>query len=367
MKRNVVGLLLLLLVLLGLAHSRQAKQGSTRSARLVSQKAFFNNLMKMCGQRFEGVTDFPQNADHPMVGKKLIMSVGPCSQNEIRVPFQVGDDKSRTWILTFGVKGLLFKHDHRHPDGTPDQITMYGGWGDEGGTVHRQSFPADPDTVKLIPEAATNVWTLQINPEKQQFMYYLERNNQPRYRAYFDLKPPVILKKNSQATVFRSLYTDMKRDCRLLPEPKGADAGGDPAGVCKGYGGYRIFMSHSAWSAQFSVQGLKNIAESIDLGSDYGSYGARGEKIEWRTANGIPFAVIMRLGKYKERDDGENPYTTANRTGSMLIIKGLKGWEHINFTLAGGAGDNLKARELADQGFSRKHSNRMIETKVAIA
>ena len=350
MKKHFLVIVLLLITLTSFAQGQEAG----RSTKLVTQKAFFNNLQKMCGQKFEGETDFPQNADHPMVGKKLLMSVGPCSENEIRVPFQVGDDKSRTWILTFGPRGLLFKHDHRHPDGTPDQVTNYGGWGDERGSVYKQNFPADPDTVKLIPEAATNVWTLEIIPEKRQFMYYLERNNQPRYRAYFDLKPALGSIKNSAATVFASLYTNMKRNCRLLPEPKGADSGGDPAGVCKGYGGYRIFISHSAWSAQFSVQSLKTVNQSIDLGSDYGSYGARGEKLEWRTANGIPFAVIMRLGKYKERDDGENPYTTANRIGSVLIIKGLKGWEHIDFKIDGGPGDNLKARKLADQSYSKK-------------
>lgn len=188
MKKHFSGIVLLLMVLTSFAQAQQ----TARSARLVTQKAFFNNLKKMCGQKFEGLTDFPQNADHPMVGKRLLMSVGPCSKNEIRVPFQVGDDKSRTWILTFGGRGLLFKHDHRHPDGTPDQITNYGGWGDERGNANKQNFPADPDTVKLIPEAATNVWTLEIIPEKQQFMYYLERNNQPRYRAYFDLKPSAV-------------------------------------------------------------------------------------------------------------------------------------------------------------------------------
>ena len=185
MKKHFSGIALVLIVLTSFAHAQQP----ARSAKLVSQKAFFNNLKKMCGQKFEGVTDFPQNADHPMVGKKLLMSVGPCTEDEIRVPFQVGDDKSRTWILTFGVKGLLFKHDHRHPDGTPDQITNYGGWGNESGTAHKQSFPADADTVKVIPEAATNVWTFEILPEQQKFMYYLERHNQPRYRAFFNLKP----------------------------------------------------------------------------------------------------------------------------------------------------------------------------------
>lgn len=350
MKKYVPGIVLLAVTLTSFVQAQQ----SARSGKLVTQKAFFNNLKKMCGQRFEGSTDFPLNADHPMVGKKLIMAVGPCSQNEIRIPFQVGEDKSRTWIFTWGAKGLLFKHDHRHADGTPDQITNYGGMGNEKGTAFKQNFPADPETVKLIPEAATNVWTVQIVPEKQQFMYYLERNNQPRYRAYFDLKSSAASRQNRKATVFASLYTDMKRDCRFLPEPKGADVGGDPAGVCKGYGGYRIFKSHSAWSAHFSIQRLNGDSEAIDLGSDYGSYGARGEKIEWRTANGVPFAVIMRRGRYRERNDGENPYTLANRNDTVLTIKGLKGWEHINFTLEGDAGGNQEARKLVDRNFLRK-------------
>lgn len=352
MKRLILVMALLTLVFAPVR--TRSKETSTRTPQLETQKAFFNNMKKMCGEQFAGETDFPQNADHPLVGKKLVMSVGSCTGKEIRIPFQVGEDKSRTWILTLGEKGLLFKHDHRHPDGTPDRITMYGGWAAANGTAHLQRFPADPDTVKLIPEAATNVWTLQIIPEKQQFMYYLERNNQPRYRAYFNLKTLSLSRQNPKAPAFTSGYTVMKRDCRTLPEPKGAEPGGDPAGVCKGYGGYRIFISHSAWSAHFSVESLKDKSESIDLGNAYSSYGARGEKVEWRMANGAPFAVIMRLGKYKERDDGENPYTAANRTGSTLVVKGLRGWEHIDFKVDGAAGANVKARELADQNYSRK-------------
>ena len=118
-----------------------------------------------------------------------MMFVESCSERELRIPFQVGEDKSRTWILTLTDKGLLFKHDHRHPDGTPDKITMYGGWADASGSPYLQRFPADADTAKLIPEAVTNVWTLQIIPDKQQFTYSLERHAQPRYKASFSLKP----------------------------------------------------------------------------------------------------------------------------------------------------------------------------------
>ena len=154
-----------------------------------SQKVFFANLKKLCGQQFEGETRFPQDPQHPLVGKKLLMSVASCTESELRIPFQVGEDKSRTWILTLTDKGLLFKHDHRHEDGTPDKITMYGGWAAVDGTAHAQRFPADAETAKLIPEAVTNVWKLEINPETRQFTYSLERHGKPRYEAVFSLKP----------------------------------------------------------------------------------------------------------------------------------------------------------------------------------
>ncbi|MCI0488829.1 MAG: hypothetical protein L0229_19735 [Blastocatellia bacterium] len=154
-----------------------------------SQTAFFESIKKLCGQSFEGATEFPQNPDHPLAGKKLVITVGACTDKEIRILFHVGEDKSRTWILTLSDKGLLFKHDHRHADGTPDEITMYGGWASPEGTAYRQRFLADSETKKLIPEAATNVWMLEIDKEKEQLVYYLERHDEPRYRAVFNLKP----------------------------------------------------------------------------------------------------------------------------------------------------------------------------------
>ena len=150
---------------------------------------FFQNVRKLCGQRFEGATEFPKDdPGHPLAGKKLAISVEHCSDNEIRIPLQAGEDKSRTWILALRDGRLLLKHDHRHADGTPDKVTMYGGWAAEG-DANRQRFPADGDTAKLIPEAATNVWTLEIDSPKGKFIYALERHGQPRYKAVFNLKP----------------------------------------------------------------------------------------------------------------------------------------------------------------------------------
>ncbi len=152
-----------------------------------AQKSFFKKLKKMCGRQFKGATEFPID-DKVFGGKPLLMKVETCTDKEIRIPFQVGEDKSRTWILTLTDEGLLFKHDHRHADGTPDKITNYGGFATADGAKLLQKFPADADTAKLIPEASTNVWTLQIDEEKKRFVYQLERNRQLRYRGFFNLE-----------------------------------------------------------------------------------------------------------------------------------------------------------------------------------
>lgn len=149
---------------------------------------FFENIRKLCGKRFDGATEFPKDEPgHPLAGKKLTISVEQCNDSEIRIPLQAGEDKSRTWILSLREGRLLLKHDHRHADGTPDKVTMYGGWAAEG-DAKRQRFPADSDTATLIPEAATNVWTLELDAAKGQFVYALERHGQPRYKAVFSLK-----------------------------------------------------------------------------------------------------------------------------------------------------------------------------------
>lgn len=156
-------------------------------------------------------------------------------------------------------------------------------------------------------------------------------------------------------TNFTSVYTDMKRDCKALPDPEREAQGSDPLVECKGYGGYKISMGYSAAAAHVAVENAKKPDESISLGTDYLGYGDKGEMVEWRVANDKPFAVIIRLGKYKEVDDPVAQYTDKNRIGSTLVIKGLKGWEQIDFKVDGATPKaNEKARELADQNYAPK-------------
>lgn len=152
-----------------------------------AEEAFFQNISERCGDTYFGDSVFPDDPEHELYGAKLQMTIESCTEDEIRIPFQVNDDKSRTWILTLSDEGLLFKHDHRHEDGTPDEITNYGGWAADGGSPTMMSFPADSDTADLLPEAVTNMWTMELDLTNNQFTYFLERHSQPRYRAVFSL------------------------------------------------------------------------------------------------------------------------------------------------------------------------------------
>jgi hypothetical protein len=151
--------------------------------------AFFQTLAGMCGQKLEGRTVYMIEPSEPFVDARLTMHVAACDERELRIPFLVGDDASRTWVITQTEQGLLFEHDHRHEDGTPEDVTDYGGYATADGSRYRQRFPAHAATARMIPEAATNVWTLELRPSEGVFVYDLERHGAPRFRAVFALSP----------------------------------------------------------------------------------------------------------------------------------------------------------------------------------
>jgi len=156
------------------------------------QDLFWKNLSALCGTAFEGrVVEGTAPSDAAFREQRLVMHVRACGENEIRIPFFVGENRSRTWVITRTATGLRLKHDHRHEDGIEDKVTQYGGDTAAAGTAQRQDFPADAFTAALIPAAATNIWTLMIEPGKT-FGYGLRREAEGRrFRVEFDLAKPV--------------------------------------------------------------------------------------------------------------------------------------------------------------------------------
>ena len=157
-------------------------------------------LASRCGQAFAGriVANTPASTTpDPFDGKALVMHVRGCDEptRELRVPFHVGDDHSRTWVITRTATGLRLKHDHRHRDGSPDVLTMYGGETTSPGTAKRQEFPVDAESVGLFRRegstaSVSNTWAMELVPA-QRFVYELSRPDGRLFRVEFDLTRPV--------------------------------------------------------------------------------------------------------------------------------------------------------------------------------
>lgn len=154
-----------------------------------AQEKFWRNLASHCGRAYAGTLTSEDAADADFRGAGMIMHVRQCSDTEIRIPFHVRQadgswDRSRSWVLSRTASGLRLKHDHRHQDGSPDAVTMYGGDSAPGGSARSQSFPVDASSVAMfmregLAASVTNVWTIELDragTPGARFAYQLRRS-----------------------------------------------------------------------------------------------------------------------------------------------------------------------------------------------
>jgi hypothetical protein len=159
------------------------------------QDIWWDNLQQLCGNAYAGeMVRFDPDMDTGWLDRDVIMHVRECTPDEVRIPLHVGENRSRTWVLTRTADGIRLKHDHRHPDGTEEASTQYGGDTTDEGTPTRQVFPADDYSQRLFesqdhPDGVHNVWAMEIHPGER-FSYSLTRFNRD-FGADFDLTRPV--------------------------------------------------------------------------------------------------------------------------------------------------------------------------------
>jgi hypothetical protein len=146
---------------------------------------------------------------------------------------------------------------------------------------------------------------------------------------------------------FTSVYTNLGKSCKALR----GSAGTDDASLCKGVSGYQIRVYSSAASLHMNAE-MSGKPESISLTTLSVDFDESKTRVEWRLADGKPFAVIIRVPKYGEPTT-DNPYF-GKVTGQELIIRGLKGYEGIDLSVDGKTPQaNLKAREAADKAYAQ--------------
>src|SRR5215213_2938642 len=158
---------------------------------------------------------------------------------------------------------------------------------------------------------------------------------------------------------FTSAYTDLNKDCKGAVKESEVGEGQDMPLKCKGYGGYYISIGYSAMASHVGVQ-MEGDEDSLIglINAGIGYSDEPGRKVEWRMADGKPFAVIIRVTNYdvpKAEAAADSPYQDKYKTGETLVVKGLKGYERIDFTVdAKDPKANEKAREMADSNYAKK-------------
>lgn len=170
---------------------------ATRSPPASAADEWFSRIADHCGRAYAGQLRSTDPADAAMAGQPLVMHVRQCSADEIRIPFHVGADRSRTWVIRRTDTGVRLKHDHRHEDGSADSLTHYGGDSYGTGSASRQQFPADQHSIALFTDSGrsvsnANVWAVEIDGTT--FAYELRRPPGPAeryFRVEFDLTKPI--------------------------------------------------------------------------------------------------------------------------------------------------------------------------------
>ena len=145
-------------------------QGGDSEGTSKAQTEFMQALQPFCGKAFaaEIVEDSAPSPDwdHP-----LVVHIRDCEDAVIRMPLHVGEDRSRTWVLTQEPDYIDFQHYHLHEDGSPDAVSPYGGQTNAAGSATLQAFPVDEASKALflkegLDVSVTNTWTIEF-PDAQ--------------------------------------------------------------------------------------------------------------------------------------------------------------------------------------------------------
>ncbi len=152
------------------------------------QNEFFERFRKLEGRKFAGQQVFAAETMPSWADKELVMHVHEFHEDVVYIPFRVGENTSRTWMLFRKRNGQLrLRHDHRHPDGSSEELTLYGGYSAPGSNASKQIFPADEYTRNLPVNISDNGWIMEFDEDADTFSYMLTKDGELMFRADFDL------------------------------------------------------------------------------------------------------------------------------------------------------------------------------------
>lgn len=155
------------------------------------QLTFWENLQEHCGNAYEGkladATPYYESFD----ADEIIINFRECTDTLTHISLHLDDDHSRNLLITKQPGTLQLKHDHRHDDGTEDEITQYGGLANSPGLETRQIFYADDHTAEILPMREDNFWFIDLmNDETLAYGVHWPKQGHS-IRMEFDISQPV--------------------------------------------------------------------------------------------------------------------------------------------------------------------------------
>ena len=156
-----------------------------------AEMGFWNNLKSLCGMSFAGEQTYMLEGRPSWAEFDFKMHVTLCEEDRIHIPFHLSEDHSRTWMFLIEDGRLRFRHDHRYPDGTPEELTMYGGYSDGTGTPFVQYFPADDYTIELLQDTLGRKWAIVLDEALTTMKYQLSYHGEVVFEGAFDIANPI--------------------------------------------------------------------------------------------------------------------------------------------------------------------------------
>jgi hypothetical protein len=157
---------------------------------------------------------------------------------------------------------------------------------------------------------------------------------------------------NAQVAKMSSVFTNFQTDCKAESKVEADEV----PFICKAVGGFRVrIVPAGAWAETIEIVDKKGeIVTSLGM-VGYGYSAVKNRKMEWRMANGKPFAAIFRVNTYdseKANEAGDSPFLDKYKIGEKLLIRGLEGHKQIDFEIDGKVKlANVLAQKKADENF----------------
>lgn len=151
---------------------------------------------------------------------------------------------------------------------------------------------------------------------------------------------------DTKTVLLTSSYTYFSQECKWAYSDKELSEGQDNALICKGFGKYQIFIYFSAMNTHLSVR-MKDASDTDVLEQAINGIDEKGGVVEWRMADVVPFAIIVRSKEYSSPEEGRK------LLNESLVIRGLGQYSKISGVVqVKKNGDaNEEARMLADKAF----------------